>query len=321
MSPNAEDGNQSVACRYCRDTFKSHRAAAIHHGHSPGGRCPSDDELLSELRDYAAVIGKTPTARGMKAEGPFSFDIYERRFGTWNEALTAAGLTVKHRRGIPDDELLDALRTLVDDLGRPPTQDEITELTEFTDQRYYQRFGSLTNALLEIGVEPSKRLNIPTETLSDELHRVNGLVDGPVCWYHMDNLGRFSHNTYQARWGTWRNAVRENGLTPSEEGVSQPESDQTPAAFRRYYGPDWPEQRRARLEHDGYQCISCSVDDEAYREKTGHGLDVHHVIRFGSFAPFESDEDYAEANRLENLRTFCRPCHRKWENLPIAPIE
>jgi DEAD/DEAH box helicase domain-containing protein len=75
------------------------------------------------------------------------------------------------------------------------------------------------------------------------------------------------------------------------------------------YGPNWPQQRAAARARDGYRCTVCGAP-----ERPGHQHDVHHIRPFRSFGYIPGvNENYRQANRLENLRTLCRSCHQKVE--------
>lgn len=67
------------------------------------------------------------------------------------------------------------------------------------------------------------------------------------------------------------------------------------------YGPNWQQQRRRARARDGYRCQICGVPEQ------GQQHDIHHKIPFRTFA------SYQEANRLDNLVTLCRSCHRRAE--------
>jgi DEAD/DEAH box helicase domain-containing protein len=75
------------------------------------------------------------------------------------------------------------------------------------------------------------------------------------------------------------------------------------------YGPTWPEQRQKARARDGYRCTLCGTP-----ERAGHPHDVHHVQPFRSFGYRAGVNRHDKiANRLENLRTLCRACHRQVE--------
>lgn len=76
-----------------------------------------------------------------------------------------------------------------------------------------------------------------------------------------------------------------------------------------YYGPNWDEQRRRALDRDGYSCQDCGVSREEF-----DWIDVHHIFPIKRFIS-ETHADYESANRLGNLITLCRGCHKKWETM------
>lgn len=74
-------------------------------------------------------------------------------FGTWNAAKRAAGLFP--RRFLTREELLEQLRRLGEELGRPPTARDLSSRGKSVPSAslYAHTFGSLVNALREAGFE------------------------------------------------------------------------------------------------------------------------------------------------------------------------
>lgn len=68
------------------------------------------------------------------------------------------------------------------------------------------------------------------------------------------------------------------------------------------YGTSWPKQKRLARKRDNDTCQDCGVTRGNY----GRALDVHHIVRLHDF-----DGDTDSANRLENLRTLCKKCHKR----------
>lgn len=58
-----------------------------------------EEELLDEIRRLAEELGKTPTSTEMWQKGEFSVTLYRNRFGTWNDAIRAAGLEPNQTEG------------------------------------------------------------------------------------------------------------------------------------------------------------------------------------------------------------------------------
>src|ERR1700722_3175729 len=69
----------------------------------------SDEELLEDLRRVAANSGGKLTGPEYDEFGKFSERPYVNRFGSWNQALKAAGLEPTRLQNISDDLLFENL--------------------------------------------------------------------------------------------------------------------------------------------------------------------------------------------------------------------
>ncbi len=75
------------------------------------------------------------------------------------------------------------------------------------------------------------------------------------------------------------------------------------------YGPNWEEQRQRVRERDDYRCTKCGKPEPAGRQH-----DVHHLVPFRVFGYVPGlNEQYIQANSLENLALVCRTCHHRLE--------
>ena len=75
------------------------------------------------------------------------------------------------------------------------------------------------------------------------------------------------------------------------------------------YGSNWKWQREKAKERDNYECQICGMT----KEEQGFALDVHHIQHVESF------EKPKDANKLSNLLTVCRSCHRRIEGWNLIP--
>lgn len=83
-----------------------------------------------------------------------------------------------------------------------------------------------------------------------------------------------------------------------------------------YYGPNWNEQREKAIQRDNESCRDCGVG----RDELDEDLHVHHREKIRWFKERDTDEPWYElANRLPNLITLCRSCHKVWERMPVQP--
>lgn len=79
-----------------------------------------------------------------------------------------------------------------------------------------------------------------------------------------------------------------------------------------YYGPGWDTQRRLARRRDGYKCQRCGMS----QKDNGRALDVHHIKPFRTFGYIPGENDnYLQANELDNLICYCKVCHTavEWE--------
>ena len=115
----------------------------------------TDEQIVAEIVACAERLGRSPTMREFAADGEAAVhpQTVIEHFGSWNAAKRAAGLVP--RRFATREELLGLLRTLGEELGRPPSAREIDEHKGRMPSKslYWHTFGSLTNALREAGFD------------------------------------------------------------------------------------------------------------------------------------------------------------------------
>ena len=176
----------------------------------------TDEELLDALREYAADHDGRPPTRA-EADDPGDLPgakTYKRRFGSWNEALEAAGFA-PHERRWSDEELLDALREYAADHdGRPPTIAEANDPSRELPvaQTFINRFGGWNAAIAEAGFEPRDRRRTDEELLDALQGLAAELDERPTTAAVADRADMASPGTYANRFGSWNDALREAGL-------------------------------------------------------------------------------------------------------------
>ncbi len=195
----------------------------------------SDEQLLDELRASARRLGRSPTMKEFAADpgaGVHPQTVIEH-FGTWNTAKRAAGLLP--RRFVTREELLMALRSLGEELGRTPTVVEIKRRrgTMPSASLYWHTFGSLAAALREAGFDVTlaeerlERAISEGVALSRRLGRLPKFGD-----WHQARLADDSlltewqvYRLFEARRGAWatfqylvRERLTDDGVTVEADG-------------------------------------------------------------------------------------------------------
>ncbi len=113
------------------------------------GTPAESDALLADLRRVAADLGRGSVPQKVYAEhGTYDYSTVIRRFGSWNQALIAAGLTVNNVVNVADETLFENILALWSHLGRQPARADLSRSTSTISQSTYnRRFGSWTGAL------------------------------------------------------------------------------------------------------------------------------------------------------------------------------
>lgn len=119
--------------------------------------------LIATLQALQAEMERAPTVDDIRNLSETLPDVstYERRFGSWIDALEAAGIEGAHNR--TDETILRQLARLTIRLDRAPTKREVdADDTTASSGLYRNRFGSFSravNAALDLAQELNATIN------------------------------------------------------------------------------------------------------------------------------------------------------------------
>lgn len=124
------------------------------------------------VRDIRSTGDGRPTQQEYRENGRYSVNAAKNRFGSWNEAVAAAGY--EQVGGSVDTEtLLDDLATLAEELGRTPSQADINEHSDHGHKSYNRAFeGGLPEAQRRAGLDPNEQ---------NTYNRIETHCDNPDC--------------------------------------------------------------------------------------------------------------------------------------------
>ncbi len=113
------------------------------------GQPVEDVELLADLKRVAEMLGASTVSMPKYNEcGKYNNTTVARRFGSWNNALLKAGLSVSNEVNISDERLFENILTLWQHYGRQPRRRELAKMPSVVSQGpYNRRFSSWTTAL------------------------------------------------------------------------------------------------------------------------------------------------------------------------------
>ncbi|MEI7482861.1 MAG: HNH endonuclease [Elusimicrobiota bacterium] len=115
-----------------------------------GGTWVTKEILFNELKNISAKVPKVSfTYPVYKANGgTYSNGCFNKYFGSWTKAASAAGrLSGKPPTKYSDEELFDEIQRLWEQFGRQPTSTEMEQIGKFSTGCYMRRFGSWIKAV------------------------------------------------------------------------------------------------------------------------------------------------------------------------------
>ena len=109
--------------------------------------------LIVDLQKLASELDKTPSVSDMHNYGPRCYATYINNFGTWNDALQAAGLEINNEYSESKEQLIEDLQEFAKELDRTPRYNEMNNSGPWHTSTYERNFGTWNNALEESGLE------------------------------------------------------------------------------------------------------------------------------------------------------------------------
>lgn len=153
-------------------------------------------------------------------KGKYSNTVF-RRFGKFNELKKEAiGSLQLNQYNISKEDLIDDI-LLVAEKNPNMTRDIYIEKGRYSRKPIDRHFGSWNKMLQELDLKINCLINIPEETLLEDLQRLMiefDSISSRVVKHH----GRFSTEVYQRRFGSFNAALTKAGIEPNMRGGASP---------------------------------------------------------------------------------------------------
>ena len=175
--------------------------------------------LISEIHRFVKENSRVPILNDMKRSNGYpAGSIYNREFGSWNNAIEIAGYESYHSYKPTRQFLIDEIVRFYNEFGYIPTGDNIGDAGGYPSRdAYYTEFNSFTTALLEAGFEPNRYTGLTNDDLIKMLQDFYNMYGRSPTKNDLKNISNFpSEDTFSRRFGSWNNSLIAAGLPINE---------------------------------------------------------------------------------------------------------
>lgn len=147
-----------------------------------------EDELIETLRSLEDRLGRLPKGTDLQDLTDLSQQDYIRNFGSWDQALEAAGIN-------KEQYLIDDLRQVARDIGSTPSTPDADKLGEYSSAMYQEYFGSWDAALEAAGLastDTGTAARRETDQESGDITTLGPATPLDEIQQHVDGVGNSS---------------------------------------------------------------------------------------------------------------------------------
>jgi len=286
-------------------------------------------QLLTELKRVWDALGRRPSYGEFRKEGRIGTKVYERKFGTWRNAIekfcSKYGYNLQGTKGtVATKEILLAelkrvASTSLSDVLDFQTYKECGGTYSIGTFQHY--FGSWKNAVGKISLKDGHRINTD-EDLFSEIQSLWEIFGRQPKTSDIKRDGGISLNVFQRRFGSWTKAIhafcRDRKGEPDErlevsdsigslsesiklaeaQAIQEKtdESDETETIIMTTPRFPSPRLRFRVLQRDNFTCVKCG---RSPTNEDGVKLHVDHI------KPYSKGGETI----IENLQTLCQKCN------------
>lgn len=290
----------------------------------------TDKAIINEIkRVVSLIVPEVVTAKQFEKHSRVGMSTVRRHFGTWRQALHAAGLQhlyndakfvtdkmkVQRGKGMSDKELLETIQAIAHKLVKETlTIDEFNQHSLINAITVRRRFGGWGKALQQAGLAPSSVQHRYTDEECFENLLAVWIHYGRRPKYHEMPLppSTISTRAYVNRWGSWRKALHAfvDYVNADETSKDRKVSDSTSnpcstgnkiSSSRARLSDANQRQIKLKLRYkilkrDRFRCVICGRSPATNLGIELHVDHIHPWSKGGKTVP-------------ENLRTTCSDCN------------
>ena len=290
----------------------------------------SDEELINDILRVAKLCDTNTLSRSTyEKHGKYGGTTISKRFGSWNNAMERAGLSIykhngyKHQQCENDEDFFEDMRRVASQLQKTYiTSGEYKQYGQYDCSSKLHRFGSWNAILEKADLSPTpfrlgKGKEISDEELFQDIERVwIKLGRQPTITDVKNGEFSFGQNTFVRRFGGWRGTLEafvryinsEDETThindeiedKSDKETSLPRKDsQTTTSHKSSRKTTRDINLRLRfkvMQRDNFKCCICGKSPAT---SPGVTLHIDHI------KPWSKGGE----TTIDNLQTLCSECN------------
>ncbi|MBQ7424520.1 MAG: HNH endonuclease [Prevotella sp.] len=284
-----------------------------------------DEELIADVKRVAEKLQKESlSCKDYTEHGKYSYPTVKNRFGSWNEVLRRAGLSVEkgrlknHDYCESDEMLFKDMRRVAELLGRNYiTGAEYDEYGKYNRGERAKKYGGWNGTLIAAGLEQTPFRTGPKRSYSDkelfdEMERIwIKLEHQPtVADFRSKGISMINAKPYLNRFGSWRKALEafvayinsdddsdKDSPTESVETDEPITTNEEGTIIRHKTRRDINLRLRFRvMARDHFKCCTCGKSP---------ATDPTVILHVDHIYPYSKGGETV----MENLRTLCTKCN------------
>ncbi len=160
----------------------------------------TEDELVEDLQRVGDELGRAPKYEEYRELGQFHPSTPEKKFGSWNEAVTEAGFEPNRHTDITREDVLEDIDRITEKLGRRPKISELTEHGKYAEEVYVKHDW-------KDAFQPSR------EEIIESIQELGEQLDKRPTREDYRQKGRYRIADIKREFEYWNTAVQEAGYT------------------------------------------------------------------------------------------------------------